>query len=179
MDIEPIYENLLKLKDAVTGILQKDAVAFGFATNQKSSSIEVSTTMMLIWAADYAARQQMRPPVADELLRRVINADLNVLSNTKDSRASGVWIGMAMQHGPNFAKTLYAEFSRTMEKTFPIRNQIGFAFFEHALEKVSIFKGVEHGRRYKELIQKCIGFFVKWNFSAECETPQSAFPHAE
>ena len=162
MNIDPVYENILKLKQAITTELLKDADYFGFAKTHKTEVlIDVSATMMLVWAADYAARQRAQPSIADELLNKVILTDL------QQHNVSRTWTEMSMMHGPNFSQSIYAEFSQTMERTLSVRNQIGFAFFEHALGRVSIFKGVAHGRKYKEIVDKCISFFLKWNFGDE------------
>lgn len=152
IEIENIWGKILALsKDQIVPTLLEDAEKFGFEkTHVTLANIKDGTILMLIWAADYAARKQGRNSISDELINKFDSYGLYMKRLSKQLPAK------PPPYPPNLAEVLYKELSHTLERTLPIRNQIGFAFFENTVGRVGFFKNTSRGKKYKEIIESSI-----------------------
>ncbi|MFH1876710.1 MAG: hypothetical protein ABH865_07445 [Candidatus Omnitrophota bacterium] len=155
MEIENIWGKILALsKDQIVPALLEDAKKFGVEnTHDARASIEDGAVLMLIWAADYAARKRGQKSIADELINKLAIHGLYMERLSKQLSA------IPPPYPPNLAKVLYKELSHTLERTLLVRNQIGFAFFQNAVGEVGFLQKLKYssrGKKYKEVIQSSI-----------------------
>lgn len=158
MDIQYIWDMILDLsKNEFIPALLADAKRFGFEeTHEERASIEDNTILTLIWVADFASRKQGYCSISDELLSKFENYGLYL---------ERLAVKLSVKSPPyilNLIKLLYNELSHTLEKTLPIRNQIGFAFFQNTVGQVGFFQNLRdssRGERYKKVIESCIELF--------------------
>jgi hypothetical protein len=158
MDIQDIWDKILDLsKNVFIPALLADAKRFGFEnTHAKRADIEDFSILTLIWAADFASRKRGHNSISDALLSKFDNHGLYL------ERLSEKLSAKPPPYPPNLTKVLYKELSHTLEKTLPIRNQIGFAFFQNTVGKVGFSQNLRdssRGKRYKKALESCIQLF--------------------
>lgn len=132
----------------------EDAEKFGVEnTYDVQASIEDGTLLMLIWAADYAARKQGHNSISDELTNKFDSYGFFMIRLSKQQSLKPI------PYPPNLVKKLYEELSHVFERAFPVRNKIGFAFRECTIGTLGRFKGLSLGKKYKEAIESYIRTF--------------------